>query len=319
MSHVVLLISPAQIKKMHVHYSSSLATTAPPGSIFSAKPPLCTVTAYKSGKVLFQGKNAELEAGKWQQAATPSAPKKKAAATSSVKIHRYSPPANIGTMSVIGSDEVGTGDYFGPITVVAVYAKKEQLSLLRELGVQDSKNLKDPQIIEIAKQIKDVVPFSLLTCDNPKYNTLQAQGMSQGKMKALLHNQAIKLLMQKIQPEQAEAVLIDQFAQPDVFFNYLKNQERFQANATYLCTKAEGIHLGVAAASILARYAFVKRFDLLSEKAGFKIPKGAGFAVDEAAARLIHEKGIDALHEFTKTHFANTEKAKRLYQQKYHK
>lgn len=98
---------------------------------------------------------------------------------------------------MIGSDEVGTGDYFGPITVVAVYAKKEQLSLLKELGVQDSKNLKDPQIIEIAKQIKDVVPFSLLTCDNPKYNALQAKGMSQGKMKALLHNQAIKHLMQK--------------------------------------------------------------------------------------------------------------------------
>ncbi|MFJ7683594.1 ribonuclease HIII [Peribacillus butanolivorans] len=317
MSHVVLLISPSQIPEMKSHYSSSLAAKLPPGSIFSAKPPLCTVTAYKSGKVLFQGKNAETEAKKWQKGAT--APKKKAASTASVNVHRYSPPAHIGTMSVIGSDEVGTGDYFGPMTVVAVYAKKEQLPLLKELGVQDSKNLKDPQIIEIAKQIKDVVPFSLLTCDNPKYNTLQAKGMSQGKMKALLHNQAIKNLMQKIQPEQAEAVLIDQFAQPDVFFNYLKGQELFQANATYLCTKAEGIHLGVAAASILARYAFVKRFDLLSEKAGFKIPKGAGFAVDEAAARLIHEKGIDSLNEFTKTHFANTEKAKRLYQQKYHK
>ena len=76
-------------------------------------------------------------------------------------------------MSIIGSDEVGTGDYFGPMTVVAVYAKKEQLALLKELGVQDSKNLKDPQIIDIAKQIKDVVPFSLLTCDNPKYNAFK--------------------------------------------------------------------------------------------------------------------------------------------------
>lgn len=318
MSHVVLLTSPAQITAMKAHYINSLVTKLPPGSIFSAKPTLCTITAYKSGKVLFQGKNAETEAAKWQKDA--SVPKKKlASSTSSVKVHRYLPPANIGTMSVIGSDEVGTGDYFGPITVVAVYAKKEQLLLLKELGVQDSKNLKDPQIIEIAKQIKDVVPFSLLTCDNPKYNMLQAKGMSQGKMKALLHNQAIKHLIQKIQPEQAEAVLIDQFAQPEVFFNYLKGQETFKANATYLSTKAEGIHLSVAAASILARYAFVQRFDLLSKKAGFKIPKGAGPVVDEAAARLIHEKGIEALHEYTKTHFANTEKAKKLYQKKYGK
>ncbi|KMY51177.1 ribonuclease HIII [Peribacillus loiseleuriae] len=315
MSNVVLTLSTAQMNKMKEHYQTSLSGKTPPGSIFMAKLVQCTVTAYKSGKVLFQGASAEVEAKKWSseaKAATPATKKK-----TSVTQHRYSPPAHIGSMSVIGSDEVGTGDYFGPMTVVAVYAKKEQLALLKDLGVQDSKNLKDPQIIDIAKQIKNVVPFSLLICDNPKYNALQARGMSQGKMKALLHNQAIKHVIDKISPEQAEAVFIDQFAQPDVFFNYLKGQELFQAEHTYLSTKAEGIHLSVAAASILARYAFVKHFDKLSEKAGFKIPKGAGHAVDEAAARLIHEKGIDALNEFTKVHFANTEKAKTLYRKKY--
>lgn len=220
-------------------------------------------------------------------------------------------------MSVIGSDEVGTGDFFGPITVVAVYADKEHLSLLREIGVKDSKHLKDPQILEIGEQLKELVPYSLLVCANPKYNSLQAQGMSQGKMKALLHNQAIKHVIKKIDPVQAEGILIDQFAQPDVFFNYLKGQEVFSSKSVYLSTKAEGIHLGVAAASILARYAFVKHFDILSERAGFKIPKGAGPAVDQAAARLIHEKGFEALNSFTKVHFANTEKAKVIYQNTY--
>ncbi|MBA9025820.1 ribonuclease HIII [Peribacillus huizhouensis] len=315
MSNVVLILSTTQMNKMKGHYQTSLSDKMPPGSVFVAKPGQCTVTAYKSGKVLFQGASAEVEAKKWSSDAKAKAPAEKK--RTSVTQHRYSPPAHISTMSIIGSDEVGTGDYFGPMTVVAVYAKKEQLALLKELGVQDSKNLKDPQIIDIAKQIKNVVPFSLLVCDNPKYNALQARGMSQGKMKALLHNQAIKHVIDKISPEQAEAVFIDQFAQPDVFFNYLKGQELFQAKHTYLSTKAEGIHLSVAAASILARYAFVKHFDKLSEKAGFKIPKGAGPAVDEAAARLIHEKGIDALNEFTKVHFANTEKAKALYRKKY--
>ena len=136
---------------------------------------------------MFQGSQAEAEAAKWQEGAKVASAQK---STSTVKTHRYSPPAKIGTVSVVGSDEVGTGDYFGPITVVAAYAKKEQLTLLKEIGVQDSKNLKDSQIVEIAKLIKDIVPFSLLTCDNPKYNTLQAKGMSQGKMKALLHNQS---------------------------------------------------------------------------------------------------------------------------------
>ncbi|CAH0346278.1 ribonuclease HIII [Bacillus sp. CECT 9360] len=313
MSNVVLVLSSSKIEEMKKHYAASLVEKKPPGSVFAAKPANCMITAYKSGKVLFQGAASVVEAGKWSAPAS-SANKVK---VSSVKTHRYSPPANIGELSVVGSDEVGTGDYFGPMTVVAVYAKKEHIPLLKELGVKDSKNLKDKQIIEIATQIKHVVPFSLLVCDNLKYNTMQAKGMSQGKLKALLHNQAIKHVIDKISPEVPEAVLIDQFAQPDIFFNYLKGQELFKSDSIYLSTKAEGIHVGVAAASILARYAFVKHFETLSEKAGFTIPKGAGPAVDEAAARLIHEKGISALNEFTKVHFANTEKAKAIYQKKY--
>ena len=65
-------------------------------------------------------------------------------------------------MSVIGSDEVGTGDYFGPITVACAYADKTKLSLMKELGVKDSKDLKDPQIIEIAKLLIKTIPYSLL-------------------------------------------------------------------------------------------------------------------------------------------------------------
>ena len=215
MSNVVLILSTAQMTKMKGHYQTSLTDKTPPGSVFVAKPGQCTVTAYKSGKVLFQGASAEVEAKKWSseaKAATPSAKKQ-----SSVTQHRYSPPAHIGSMSVIGSDEVGTGDYFGPMTVVAVYAKKEQLALLKELGVQDSKNLKDPQIIDIAKQIKNVVPFSLLVCDNPKYNALQARGMSQGKMKALLHNQAIKHVIIRFHPNRQKLFSLTNLPNPMCF------------------------------------------------------------------------------------------------------
>ncbi|PLT30226.1 ribonuclease HIII [Peribacillus deserti] len=315
MSNSVLVLDSATILKMKSHYISSLAEKVPPGGIFSAKLQGCSITAYKSGKVLFQGPAAEAESAKWGSAPKGSAAPAKS--LSSVKTHEYSPPKNVAELSLIGSDEVGTGDFFGPMTVVAVYASTAQLPLLKELGVKDSKNLKDPQIIEIGSQIKDVVPYSLLVLDNEKYNEMQAKGMSQGKMKALLHNQAIKKLLQKISPETPDGVLIDQFAQPGVFFNYLKGIERFKAKNIYLSTKAEGLHLSVAAASILARYAFVKHFELLSEKAGFTLPKGAGPAVDIAGARLLYEKGEEGLSQFTKMHFANTEKAKAIFRKKY--
>ena len=134
-------------------------------------------------------------------------------------------------------------------------------------------------------------PIVYLFLQNEKYNEMQKSGMSQGKLKALLHNQAINHLLKKISPEKPELILIDQFAKEEVYYNYLKGQKNIQRENVYFSTKAEGIHLAVAAASIIARHAFVQHFEKLSKNAGFKIPKGAGSQVDVAAARLIKEKG----------------------------
>ncbi|WP_141431978.1 ribonuclease HIII [Bacillus sp. 03113] len=307
MSQVVLQLAINDINKMKKYYESNLLGKLPPGSIFAAKTSNCAITAYKSGKVLFQGSGSEEESGKWGNG-LPSKQK----TNKSVSNSDTSFPSNISAMSVIGSDEVGTGDYFGPITVVAAYVKKEHIPLLKELGVKDSKNLKDDQISAIAKQIIPIVPYSLLTLHNEKYNQLQQSGMSQGKLKALLHNQAILHVLTKLESEKPEAILIDQFAKKEIYFNYLKGQKKIQRENVYFSTKAESVHLAVAAASIIARYAFVKHFEKLSDEAGFTIPKGAGSQVDVAAARIIKEKGRDSLPQFVKLHFANTEKALKI-------
>ncbi|ETI67826.1 ribonuclease HIII [Neobacillus vireti] len=336
MGNVVIILGMTEIMKMHDYYSKQLVDKNPPGSVFAAKTSACMVTAYKSGKVLFQGNDCEKEAGKWGGAArgggagsgdgrgsdggrsvtVAGGTAKKPAAAKGKSAAKGDLPIGIGGMSAIGSDEVGTGDFFGPITVVAAYVKKEHIPLLKELGVRDSKDLGDEKIIAIAKVIKDVVPFSLLTLKNEKYNQVQQAGWSQGKMKAVLHNQAILNVLGKISPEKPEVILIDQFVQSSTYFQHLKNQKAIAKENVYFSTKAEGIHLAVAAASILARYAFIQYIDKLSETAGFKIPKGAGAQVDVAAAKLIVNKGRDVLPSFVKLHFANTDKALALVNKK---
>ncbi|PLR81513.1 ribonuclease HIII [Bacillus canaveralius] len=308
MSNVVLNKKEAEIYEMKIHYNRSISDKTPPGSIFSAKIPGCTITAYKSGKVLFQGPESEREASKWGEAA----PKKEQKTVKAAGSHL---PANFANLSVIGSDEVGTGDYFGPITVVAAYVRKEDMPALKDLGVRDSKNLNDAKISMIAKELIKLIPYRLLVLKNDKYNKYQQSGMSQGKIKALLHNQAIGQLLEKIAPEQPEAILIDQFAEEKVYYQHLKGQQKVQKERVFFSTKAEGIHLSVAAASIIARYAFVRCFEELSDAAGFTLPKGAGALVDQAGARLINEKGIESLPQFAKMHFANTEKAIRIRKQ----
>ena len=120
--------------------------------------------------MLFQGSGNEAEASRWGEAASTTAPAKSKAAP------KGNLPEGFSQWSVIGSDEVGTGDFFGPITVVAAYVRKEDIPLMKELGVRDSKDLNDEKIIAIAKVIKDVVPFSLMTLKNEKYNQLQKSG-----------------------------------------------------------------------------------------------------------------------------------------------
>ena len=317
MNNVVLKITTDEILKMKEYYQDNLSNKIPPGGLFSAKTSNCTITAYKSGKVLFQGGGSETEAKRWG-----GIPPKGELVKPSTKVsNSQNPnlPKHIGQLSIIGSDEVGTGDFFGPITVCAAYVKKEQIPLLKELGVQDSKNLNDEKISNIAKELLTFLPYSLLILPNEKYNNLQKSGMSQGKMKALLHNQAIKHVLNKISPEQPDAILIDQFAKEELYFQYLKGTKSIQREKVYFSTKAEGIHVAVAAASIIARHAFVQHFEKLSQAAGFTIPKGAGPKVDVAAARLIKEKGKEVLPQFVKLHFANTEKAFNLLRKKNNK
>lgn len=306
LANIVIQATQSDIAKMQAYYQPFITEKVPPGGIFSAKKNGCTITAYRSGKVLFQGSSNEHEASKWGELNQKKQP------VSRGKTSGTPLPANISSMSVIGSDEVGKGDYFGPLTVVATYVKKEQFPLLKELGVKDSKDLKDPQIVTIAKDLLAFLPYSLLSLPNEKYNRLQASGMTQGKITAILHNQALIHLLQKIAPEQPEAILVDQFAEAPVYFRHLQGQKQICREKVFFSTKAESIHLSVAAASILARYAFIKAFDDLSVKAGFTLTKGAGAKVDQAAARLIKAKGVGVLNEFTKLHFANTGKAKKL-------
>lgn len=305
LANIVLKLSNSIISSMKTHYADDLAAKLPAGAVFCAKRNGCTITAYKSGKVLFQGNGADQEAKKWGK--PPLTSKKTPSAGKGSVL-----PAGFSSFSIIGSDEVGTGDYFGPITVVAAFVRKDWITELQQLGVQDSKQLSDQRIIEIGKQLIHCIPYSLLILPNEKYNELQIKGMSQGKMKALLHNRALLNVLHKISPEKPDAILVDQFAEEHLYFRYLESEKEVCKENVYFQTKGENAHIAVAAASILARFAFLREMDKLSKKAGFTLPKGAGSIVDKAAARLIAEKGQDSLFYFAKKHFANTEKALRL-------
>ncbi|WP_042474835.1 ribonuclease HIII [Bacillus ndiopicus] len=303
MTNIVLLLTNDKLQEVQNFYASNLVNRKAPGVIFAAKLADTAITVYKSGKVMFQGGGAEREAARWGISEVSA----KSSATKGDKL-----PENFATMSVLGSDETGTGDYFGPITVAAVYVPADKIPLVQELGVKDSKMLTDDYMRKIAPDLMKACTYSILTLRNDKYNALQAKGYSQGKMKALLHNQALKHVLNKIAPEEPQYILIDQFAERDTYYRHIQREKEIIRDNVLFSTKAENLHVAVATASILARYAFLKEMDRLSELVGYTLQKGASNKVDVMAAKIWHAKGEETLRSISKWHFANTEKARKL-------
>lgn len=304
MSNTVLKLPEESLLQIINHYGNKKITAKAPYIRFTAKLTDTVVTVYTSGKVMFQGTGAEREAAKWGTASL-AAPK-----TSNAKGDTL--PPGFAKQSVLGSDETGTGDFFGPITVAACFVPADKVELAHELGVKDSKLLTDDWMRKIAPDLKEAFVHSVLTLKNDKYNAVQSKGWSQGKIKALLHNQALKHLLNKIHPEKPDAILIDQFAERGIYYNHIKTEPEIIRENVLFSTKAEGLHVSVACASIIARVAFLEEMDALSKKAGVTLPKGAGKGVDEAAAKILLKHGEAFLQSLTKVHFANTKKAKDL-------
>lgn len=306
MANIVLSISTNIQKEVMAYYASYFIERKAPGVVFAAKLPDTAITMYKSGKLMFQGGGAEREAARWGTVEKTATPLSTIGAKGDVL------PNNFATMSVLGSDETGTGDYFGPITVAAVYVPTSKIELMNELGVKDSKMLTDDYMRKIAPDLRAACVHSVLVLRNEKYNNLQAKGYSQGKMKAMMHNKALQNTLSKMAPEKPEFILIDQFAERGVYYNYLKNERELVQENVYFSTKAEQLHVAVATASILARAAFLKEMDRLSDITGLTLMKGASNKVDVQAARIWRNQGEEFLRSITKWHFANTDKARKM-------
>ncbi|MGF3225776.1 ribonuclease HIII [Facklamia sp. P12932] len=306
MNSVTLEVNPATLKVMEENYQRHLIDPVP-YSLFRAKLAYVTITAYKSGKVLFQGKAAEEEARIWAKDLPQSIH------TNFLENNTHLPD-RIQFKNLIGSDEVGNGSYFGPLTVCAVYLPFEKQELIKELGVKDSKNLSDHEIESIAANLIHSVDYHLTIANPQKYNQMIKKYNANG-LKARLHNFTIKELYKKLSPEQKkqlDGVIIDQFTSEKNYYQHLKNEKEVYRAHVYFAKRAESIHLAVACASIIARDAFVKKLHSLGETFGGKLPSGAGRNVDLYASKLIDRYGIESLNQTAKLHFANTQKAKKL-------
>ena len=309
---ITLKVSENTKQKMIEYFEDKKRPKTPDYAIFQADEADTVVTLYNSGKAVFQGVSADIDANMWKEMERHLNPTKKIEITNSNdkkkkdKIIEKIVP-KIYYANTIGSDEVGTGDYFGPIVVTASYVEKENIPFLEELGVKDSKKLTDEKILEIVPKIIKRIPYECIILSNKEYNENYTDDMNMNKVKAILHNKVLSKLKEKYQ---ADYIVVDQFAQPYVYYNYLKGTNYIQ-NITFM-TKAEDKCLSVACASLISRYVFLKQFDKLGETIDTFLIKGASDKVDELGVKIVKKYGFDKLKEIAKLNFKNTEKINNL-------
>ena len=294
-------------KEMMIDYFEEFKREkTPPYAILQADDGDTVVTLYQSGKAVFQGRDADLAADFWIETEKINYGKAKVTSSEDKKekkeIERKIPLR----ITSIGSDEVGTGDYFGPIVVTASYVTRDNIDFLLELGVKDSKKMSDTEIKKVVPQIIKKIPYHTFVLNNKQYNELYNSDMNMNKMKAILHNKVLSAFADKSKYPY-DNIVVDQFENPRSYYNHLSDAKFKVYNITFL-TKAEDQCLSVACSSLISRYIFLQEMDKISKNIGMDLPKGASDLVDVVGKEIVNKFGNEKLKEISKMNFKNTEK-----------
>ena len=297
MDSVSIKATEKTLEKMKKFYDSQMISTDQPDIIFKAEMIGCTITAYTSMEVIFEGIRASEASVHWVKE-----PKAKAKVTSSNKDE-----SGIFIQKHIGSDDVGNTDYFGPICTVACYVSEGDIQWLKTLNLpSDPKTLPATEIVQLAKVIKERILYSLLILDNPHYNKMISEGINNAHLKARLHNQAITNIMQRLNTPVATKV-VEQFVASKTYYNYLKNEVIVVKDLTFE-KNAHASYYAVVCSHILARYASLQYFNNMSRSLKVKLPYGANAAVDQVALKLVTQHGENILNKVAKKNMNNTKR-----------
>ena len=294
--NVVIRVSEKTREKMIKYYADKKRDKVIPYVVFQAEDEDTVITMYESGKIMFQGSTADVDATMWKEMDGQS---DKPEIKKEVLDKYYN-------CSSIGSDEVGTGDYFGPIVVTSCYVNQENIPFLESLGIKDSKKLDDSKILKIAPEITKKIPYKSIILSNSEYNSKYNNSYNINKIKAIMHNKVLFQMVNSIN-EHYDYIIVDEFAREQRYYDYIKESPNVQRGITFM-TKAEDKNLAVAAASIISRYIFLKEFDKLSDSLHIPLPKGAGSNVDTIGMEVVEKYGKEKLNDIAKLNFKNTER-----------
>jgi len=207
----------------------------------------------------------------------------------------------------IGVDEVGKGDYFGPLVVVGCFVDEEFAEKVSYLGFGDSKNFSDKKILEFFTQVKDYPYYYASIVKPEEYNTLINEIGNVSILLARQHSKVIEMGLKDLREKSIECnnAVIDQFSS-------LKSRVTNELGKLGKQIILDQYHKGesdiaVASASIIARAIFLEEMAKMNKKYSFKFPKGSSNVINPAKD-FVKKYGVDELRRVAKIGFKTTKK-----------
>lgn len=265
-----------------------------PHARFALKSDGVVVTCYTSGKLVVQGAELTVFAARFLEDLT-AAPSKGA---------KKGDPDLAFDVVTVGSDEAGKGDYFGPLVVAAVRAAPSDEAWLAELGVTDSKALSDDRSRRLAGLIEERLDFEIVRLGPEDYNARHAACGNVNILLGAMHAEALAALLSR--NADVEQAVVDRFGEERHVLTPLR--ARVERLPKIVQVPRAERHPAVAAASVVARAAFLDGLAACSDTAGTDLHKGAGEPTDVAARRVFAIGGRELLAKVAKLHFKNTQR-----------
>jgi ribonuclease HIII len=204
---------------------------------------------------------------------------------------------------ILGTDEAGKGDYFGPLVVAGVFIGDPDIEMkLRNIGVKDSKTISDIKIKKLAEEIRKLCKYNIVIISPERYNQLYGDIKNLNTLLGWGHARVIENMLKITKPQY---VISDKFG--DESFIKSKLMEKGKKINLVQEINAEQ-NIAVAAASILARDSFLNSMQKLSKQYKFFLPKGSGEETINAGKDIVKNKGEGVLKQIAKMHFSITDK-----------
>lgn len=209
----------------------------------------------------------------------------------------------------LGVDEVGKGDYFGPLVVVSCFVNNDFVEKYQVLGVGDSKKFSDSRVRSMYNELKNYKYYYTSVVYPQEYNGLYSKLKNVAILLAKEHSKVIELGLKDLKEKNIDCkmVVIDQFSSKKSRITDELGPLALDSGIEFVQFHKGESDIAVAAASIIARGIFLDEMDKMKDEYYFDFPKGAS-SVIAPAKEFVKRYGVDELEKVAKISFKTTKK-----------